>query len=204
MRRRISSRWILLAVVYIGLIFFLVTLIYLINKKPIQSSSASLIEHVVVPPIQKQVIFGLPVRLKIPSIKVDAIVEHVGLTPEGAMDVPKKPEDVVWYEPGPRPGNKGSAVIAGHYGTWENGEGSVFDDLNKLKIGDEIYVQDDKGTIISFVVRATQKYDPDADAEEVFFSNDGISHLNLISCEGAWDDISKSYSERLIVFTDKK
>ena len=57
---------------------------------------------------------GLPIRLKIPSIKVDAAIEYVGIAPDGNMDVPKGPDNVAWFEPGTRPGDVGSAVLAGH------------------------------------------------------------------------------------------
>jgi hypothetical protein len=61
---------------------------------------------------------GLPVRLKIPSIGVDARIKPVGLTADGAMDVPAGPADVAWFDLGPRPGEIGSAVVAGHYWGW--------------------------------------------------------------------------------------
>lgn len=145
-----------------------------------------------------------PIRLKIPKINVDAAVEYVGLTSQGAMDVPKGPSAVAWFKLGARPGDNGSAVIAGHYGRWKNGKGSVFDYLNKLSEGDRLYVEDEKGIIISFVVRASRRYDPEADARDVFNSNDGGSHLNLIACDGVWDKAAKSYPKRLVVFTDKE
>lgn len=147
--------------------------------------------------------FGLPVRLKITGINVDAVVESVGLTSAGLMDVPKNSADVAWYNLGQRPGENGSAVMAGHYGL-KNGRAPVFDNLYKLLPGDKLYVEDDKGIIISFVVRESRSYDPSADASAVFSSNDGRSHLNLITCEGPWDKTAKSYSKRLVVFTDKK
>jgi LPXTG-site transpeptidase (sortase) family protein len=168
----------------------------------IRQSSAPLIENAVALPKQERT--NLPVRLKIPKINVDAAFEYVGLDPLGAMDIPKGPANVAWFNLGPRPGENGSAVIAGHYGRWKNGEGSVFDNLNKLGKGDRVYVEDENGAIISFVVRESRKYDPEADASDVFGSNDGKSHLNLITCEGVWNETEKSYSSRLVVFADKE
>ncbi|MDO8655387.1 MAG: sortase, partial [bacterium] len=161
---------------------------------------------VVVAPVvsEEQVSLGLPTRLKIPSIRVDAGFQYVGLASDGAMDAPKGPADVGWFNLGPRPGENGSAVIAGHYGRWKTGEGSVFDDLNKLSQGDKLYVEDEKGAVVTFVVRESRKYDPNADASDVFGSNDGKSHLNLVTCEGVWDKVSKTYSNRLVVFTDRE
>lgn len=147
--------------------------------------------------------FGLPVRLKIPEINVDAIFEYVSLTADGAMDVPKDIANVAWFDIGPRPGENNSAVIAGHYG-WKNGKASVFNDLYKLQSGDKLFVEDEKGTTIVFVVRESRRFDPDADASGVFGSSDGKAHLNLITCEGTWDKVSKSYPKRLVVFADKE
>lgn len=146
----------------------------------------------------------LPVQIQIPKINVSATIESVGLTSDGAVDVPKVPANAAWYNIGPRPGEKGSAVIVGHYGSRKNGDGSVFDNINTLKKGDKLYVKNAKGAIITFIVKETKKYDPDAIAIDVFNSNDGKSHLNLITCEGIWNKISKSYSRRLVVFADKE
>lgn len=147
---------------------------------------------------------GLPVRLRIPKIKVNALIKNVGLTATGAMDKPKTPGEVVWFEPGTIPGDSGSAVLAGHYGRWKNGKGSVFDNLNKLKKGDFIYVEDANGLINTFVVREFKVYDKNAKAAEVFISSDGKSHLNLITCGGVWSNFFQSYSKRLVIFADKK
>jgi hypothetical protein len=57
--------------------------------------------------------------------------------------------------------------------------------------------------IISFVVRESRKYDSDVDAPEVFMSQDGKPHLNLITCSGTWNETKQTYSHRLVIFTDK-
>lgn len=150
------------------------------------------------------IISAVPARLKIPKIKVDAALESVGLTSKGAVGVPKIPANAAWFNLGPRPGDNGNAVITGHYGRWINGQGSIFDNLNKLKKGDKIYVEDKKGAIATFVVREIRIYSPKADASDVFISNDGNAHLNLITCEGTWNRFSKSYPKRLVVFADKE
>lgn len=144
----------------------------------------------------------VPARIKILGINVDAAVEQVAVTADGYMDVPKHPLDVAWYKLGPRPGEIGSAVIAGHK-DWKNGERAVFADLHKLKPGDNITVQNDQGAVISFIVRKIQTYNPSAEATDVFASTDGKAHLNLITCKGVWNKVTEDYSQRLVVFTDK-
>jgi len=211
MRLKIASKQILLAVILIGFIFCAAFIFYFIILRSTQNISVLSIKNSVTSPTQAelssfvgQTIVGPPVRLKIPAINVDAFIEYVGLTPDGAVDVPKNPANAAWFNAGPQPGENGSAVITGHYGRWKNGETSVFDNLYKLKKGDKLYVENAKGVITAFVVQEIRNYKPDAYAYDVFISSDGKSHLNLITCDGVWDNNVKSYSKRLVVFTDKE
>lgn len=144
---------------------------------------------------------GLPVRLKIPVIGVDSAIEDALITPDGRMDVPAGSVNVAWFALGPHPGTVGSAVIGGHYGI-QNGVPFVFYNLDKLKIDDKVYIVNDKDDTLAFVVRSTKLFDRNADATTVFTSNDGLAHLNLITCEGVWNQVNGNYPERLVIFTD--
>ena len=146
---------------------------------------------------------GVPVRLKIPSIAVNAAIISVGEAADGSMGVPTKPRDTAWYAFGPRPGEIGSAVIAGHV-NWLYGATGAFERLKSLKPGAKISIQDDAGLITNFVVRTSRNYAAAADATDIFSSADGQSHLNLITCGGTWDKRTKQYNKRLVVFADKK
>lgn len=146
---------------------------------------------------------GLPVRLKIPAIGVDSAIEDALITPDGRMDVPSGTKNVAWFALGPNPGQKGSAVIGGHYGFYEANKGpAVFYKLDQLKVGEKIYIVDDKGDTLAFVVRSIKLFDRNADATTVFTSSDGLAHLNLITCEGVWNKVNDSYPQRRVVFTD--
>lgn len=156
-----------------------------------------------VAPVQKKSEIGLPVRLVIPVIGVDSTIVDSGITPEGAMGAPKNPEEVAWFNFGRRPGEEGSAVLAGHYG-WKNVKSAAFDNLYQLRAGDKIYIEDERGIMTTFIVKKTRRYNPEDDASSVFASYDGKAHLNLITCEGIWNKDSKSYSKRLVVFAEKE
>lgn len=144
---------------------------------------------------------SLPRRLRIPQINVNARIQSVGVTIEGAMETPNNTSDVGWFHLGPRPGGIGSAVIAGHV-DGEKGEAAVFSDLSVLSLGSKIYVDDNEGNTTTFIVRSIRSYDPGY-AEEVFSSDDS-AHLNLITCDGIWDQAQKSFTKRLVVFADKE
>ncbi|MFA6301074.1 MAG: class F sortase [Candidatus Paceibacterota bacterium] len=191
--------------VVIFIVFLLVGWVFFhyFFKVPTQAILVPVVVSTVIPPEIEKINSGLPIRIKIPNIKVDALVEQVGLTQGGAMGVPEGPADVGWFNLGPRPGDIGSAVIAGHFG-WSNNIPAVFDNLHKLNKGDKIYIEDDKGVTISFIVRESKRYDANADASDVFNSSDEKAHLNLITCEGIWDIVSKGRPYRLIIFADKE
>lgn len=142
---------------------------------------------------------ALPTRLIIPKINVDALIKYVGVTAAGVMEVPDTAINVGWFKLGPQPGEHGSAVIAGHF-DGKNGEAGVFMNLYRLKEGDKIYVEDNKGASIAFVVREISIYDPGY-ANSVFSASES-AHLNLITCDGVWDGARKSYDKRLVVFAD--
>jgi LPXTG-site transpeptidase (sortase) family protein len=144
---------------------------------------------------------GLPVRLQIPIIGVDSAIEDAYITPDGRMDVPAGTVNVAWFAIGTIPGQKGSAVIGGHFGI-DDGVPKVFYNLSKLIVGDKVYIVDDYGNTLAFMVRSIRVLDRNADASTVFYSNDGLAHLNVITCEGEWNKVNDTYPDRRVVFTD--
>jgi sortase A len=144
--------------------------------------------------------YGLPMRLQIPKLKVDANISYMGLTKDGDMDVPPDLINVGWYKYGTKPGDIGSAVIAGHLkGVKDLG---VFTDLDTLRLGDTINVRNDRNETITFIVRKTRTYAQDERPAEIFTSSDS-AYLNLITCSGIWSNSQQRYSHRLVVFAEK-
>lgn len=141
-----------------------------------------------------------PARLLIPCLGVDAAVEHVGMTPERDMDVPADDGNVGWYRLGPRPGERGNAVLAGHLDS-QTGP-AVFWELADLHEGDRVLVVDAEGREWPFTVRESVRYRDDDPPLQRIFGWSGVPRLNLITCGGAWDTGIGSYEERLVVFTE--
>ncbi|OGZ06091.1 MAG: hypothetical protein A2845_01600 [Candidatus Lloydbacteria bacterium RIFCSPHIGHO2_01_FULL_49_22] len=148
---------------------------------------------------------GLPIRLNIPKLNVDANVQHNGLTQAGAMEIPNNIVDVGWFTGSAQPGEIGTAVMTGHVAQIRGGvltKPGVFMNLRELRAGDRLSVTNDRGESFTYAVRESRLYDPNSDATTVFVSADGGAHLNIITCEGTWNPGQLSYSERLVVFTD--
>jgi LPXTG-site transpeptidase (sortase) family protein len=145
---------------------------------------------------------SLPRTLTIPKLKVQATIEYVGKDETGAMDVPKKYEDVAWYRLGAIPGAKGNAVIAGHYDS-ETGP-AIFTDLDSLQKGDEIIVHSQDGTEKIFIVRDKKIYEEKNFPIEKVFGKTDKRRLNLITCEGIFNEVSKNYSHRTVIFSEAR
>lgn len=187
----------------LALIITPVTIVFIIGLTYVNLNPVEVVRAPIAVSSKNETTINLPLRIKIPTINVDAVIYYTGITANGAMDIKQDPNKTAWYNLGPRPGENGSAVIAGHYG-WSNGQGSVFNGLHTLNKGDKIATVDVLGIDTNFIVRDIKRYDPDADASDIFTSNDGKSHLNLVTCDGTWDNNKNTYSDRLVVFADKE
>lgn len=162
----------------------------------IKSSQSSVIPTPTVSATQ-----SIPSRVKISAINVDADVESVGLDSQNRMDVPKEDMNVAWYNLGFKPGEKGSAVLAGHYDARTGGP-AVFYDLAKLRPGDTIQVTYADNEVFTFTVTDSELYDFDKVPLEDIFNSTDKARLNLITCDGVFNKSSANYSKRLVVYTE--
>ncbi len=141
------------------------------------------------------------VRLLIPAIGVNAAIESVGVRPDGAMETPGQHpwNDVGWYSGGPRPGERGSAVIAGHLDR-PGGNPAVFWRLRDLHVGDTVLVVDAHGKTLRFHVTRMLYYPPQAAPVQDIFGNTAGSFLNLTTCAGDWIPTQHQTALRLVVY----
>jgi LPXTG-site transpeptidase (sortase) family protein len=148
-------------------------------------------------------IFAKPVNLQIPKLGITTTVEHVGLDEKKNMDVPKDDMNVGWYQYGPKPGESGNSVLAGHFDT-KTGGAAVFYRLDELIVGDEIMITDEAGESYTFVVVGKNSYPVEAFPIEKVFGKSDKRYLNLITCEGVFDSAKRLYSDRLVIRTELK
>lgn len=143
-----------------------------------------------------------PARLIIPTIDINAPVENVGTQANADLATPSQDPwmDVGWYSLGPRPGERGSAVIDGHLDR-PGGFPAVFWHLRDLHVGDEVLVKNSSGNTLRFQVTRIELYAPqDAPIQDIF-GNGGGTFLNLITCAGDWIPIQHQTNQRLVVYT---
>ena len=100
-----------------------------------------------------------PVRIEIPSIRVDAPLIGLGLDAHRALEVPKRFDVAGWWTGGSRPGERGPAVIAGHVDS-KTGP-AVFYELGELRRGAAVIVRRRDGTSVRFIVQGSERYAKD-------------------------------------------
>lgn len=156
--------------------------------------------NTIFPPIKRPAA-GIPTGLAIPAIGLSTYVESVGLAADGSMAVPKQVDNVGWYALGVKPGENGNAVIDGHFDR-ADGSPAPFYFIPKLSAGSEILVTDSHRNAWHFRIRSVVNYPYDAVPLTEIFGAGHTPALNLITCSGIWNDTTKNYSERTVVYSD--
>jgi len=138
---------------------------------------------------------GAPTRVVIPAIGVDAVVDPLGLRPDGHVEVPATFDRVGWYAGSAAPGAPGATVLLGHIDSTTGP--AVFYRLGRLRPGDEIVVDRADVAITRFVVDRVAQFPtrrfPTADV----YGPTPAPALRLITCAGPFHG---RYRDNLVVF----
>lgn len=129
-------------------------------------------------------------RLVIGRIGVNAPIRTVGITADGGLAVGSSASTVYRWKDGVTPGQRGSAVLAGH--TWEAGDG-VFDHLARLRKGNVIRVGKHR-----FKVTRKQRVQRMGPAQvAALYADTGPARIVLITCGDR--DAQGTYHSRILV-----
>jgi sortase (surface protein transpeptidase) len=140
-----------------------------------------------------------PVSLTIPAIGVHTKLTRLGITAKGTLQVPTITSVAGWYTGSPRPGEVGSAVIAGHIDSY-SGPG-IFYRLSDMRPGQRIYVGRANGSLAVFSVTAVQQYPKDRFPTSQVYGPAPDAELNLITCGGTFDYATRSYLSNTVVYS---
>jgi LPXTG-site transpeptidase (sortase) family protein len=141
---------------------------------------------------------GLPVRLVIPSIRVDTNVVELDVTvdDEGELHWDTVPFVAGHYALTGMVGAPTNVVLSGHVATRDLG--NVFRDLYRLRPGDPLIVHTSDGEFTYRVseLRLVKPWEVDVVAAS------STPRLTLVTCAGRYDFLARDFTERLIVGAD--
>ncbi|WP_460065378.1 class F sortase [Streptomyces sp. YKOK-I1] len=140
-----------------------------------------------------------PTRIRIPALHVDAPLTGLSLTPAGSLAAP--PADRAnlagWYEAGTTPGERGTAIVAGHV---DNADGpAVFYDLGALRRHSTVEVDRLDGTVAVFTVDAVEAYDARHFPDAKVYDAAARPELRVITCGGTYSKAT-GYQGNVVVF----
>lgn len=121
-----------------------------------------------------------PKQLTISSINVKAPIIRLGLRKNGRMEVPSNGRSVGYFTGGPRPGEMGPAVIAGHV-NWA-GRWAVFQKLSKVKTGDRVSVKRRDGRTLTFLVTRVSYFHKNKFPTNLVYGHINYPGLRVITC----------------------
>ncbi|WP_199808954.1 MULTISPECIES: class F sortase [Streptomyces] len=141
-----------------------------------------------------------PTRLLIPAIGVDAPFTDLAIDAKGRLEPPPAHDTnlVGWYAKGVSPGERGTAIIAGHVDTATSA--AVFVRLGELEKGDRFRVLRADGSKATFVVDETESFPKDDFPNERVYADTPDAQVRLITCSGSYDHAVRDYTENLVVF----
>jgi hypothetical protein len=141
----------------------------------------------------------LPVALRIPAIGVRTRLIRLGITRQGTLQPPASTSVAGWYTRSPRPGEIGSAIIAGHIDSYQ-GPG-IFYRLRELRAGDRVYVRQADSKLAIFRVTAVREYAKAHFPTARVYGPAPDAELNLITCGGTFDYATHSYLSNVVVYS---
>lgn len=125
-----------------------------------------------------------PVRVRIPAIGVNTVVNPIGLAPDGTLAVPQPGphlDQAAWFRNSPTPGQPGPSIIEGHVDS--SAGPSVFFRLGAIKPGDTVVVNRKDGSVVTFRVNAVRDFlKSNFPTNLVYGSQLGEPTLRLITC----------------------
>jgi LPXTG-site transpeptidase (sortase) family protein len=153
-----------------------------------------------IPPAKTKATKAKPVRVKIPKIKVNAVIGSVTVDIKGNLGTPSlsKPAQTGWYKFSPVPGELGPAVINGHVSTKKGA--AVFYRLSELAKGDQIYVYRSDKKVTRFTVSGVEQVSKSSFPSARVYGNTKNAQLRLITCGGVFNKTAHSYTDNIVVY----
>jgi hypothetical protein len=139
-----------------------------------------------------------PRFLTVEGTTISMEIVEVGVSPDGAMEIPEAFNLAGWYRYGPAPGaGSGAAVVAAHVDTAS--DRAPFSQLQGLAAGTRVTIERYGAPALNYRVRSVELMAKDKFDGGSLFRRDGPHQLRLVTCGGRWLDEKQDYSDNVIV-----
>lgn len=121
----------------------------------------------------------------------------LGVTADGAAEVPADYDRAGWFAGGGRPGTIGPTVILGHVDS-KSGP-AVFFRLSELVAGTQIRLGLSDGSVATYRVSAVESHPKDNFPTFAVYGATPQDVLRLVTCGGEFDRTAGSYRDNIVV-----
>jgi len=140
------------------------------------------------------------VRLRVPSVGIDAPVVDVGVTRDHALEIPSDPHVLGRWSGGAEPGEPyGSTVVVGHVD--DRVETGALFRLATVRLGDAITAVGLDGRTRTYRVSAVREVAKQQLVTDLApFRQDVAARLVLVTCGGQFDPVHRNYADNVVAF----
>ena len=142
-----------------------------------------------------------PLRIIIPSLRVDAPVMRLGRAGDGSVQVPPLANHNLtgWFDQSVTPGQDGTSIILGHVDSVSGI--SVFYTIKNLTRGELVDVVRADGRTATFSVDGVQEVAKATFPSTQIYGNTRYPELRLITCGGPFDTATRQYLDNIVVYS---
>jgi sortase (surface protein transpeptidase) len=169
-----------------------------ISPIPAPSLSTSKKRQKPAKPLSQPKLLPGKVRVKIPSLAVDAPMVKLGLNADGSLQVPTDYATAGWWDGGPFPGDVGPAVVVGHVDS--RAGPAVFFRLATLEPGATVVITRPDGNVARFAVTKVMEVSKDHFPTKLVYDPTPDAELRLVTCGGSFNSLTGHYVDNVIVF----
>jgi hypothetical protein len=148
------------------------------------------------PPEPARVLTAHPVRMQIPALLLDYEIEMTISDRAGNMQILPVRDKISWFDLGAIPGNEGNAIFGGH-NIWR-GERSQLFDLDKLMVGDEMIIDYDDGTSLTFMLESVFVYPLISAPAHLIMDVHTEPRVTLITCKPPFNPSTGTSDFRIV------
>jgi hypothetical protein len=139
-----------------------------------------------------------PVRVIAPAVGIRASIIRLGLNRDHTLQTPTDFAKAGWWSGGPRPGERGPAVVVGHVDS-QRGP-AAFYAIRSLRRGDAIKIVGADGRVTTFAVQRLASFPKAHFPTRLVYGATRAPRLRLITCSGTFDQATGHYRDNTIVF----
>lgn len=139
-----------------------------------------------------------PTAVALPALDIRSTLDRLRVDGDGALQSPPRWQVAGWFVQGPRPGERGPAVVAGHVDSPDGP--AVFARLSEVAVGDTVVVTRADGSTATFRVDRTELVPQDAFPTEDVYGPTPDAQLRLITCDGPYVESQGGYQDNLVVY----